>query len=152
MDRRTLGWLLVVVQFALLIVLVLLPRRPMALMPAILGLLLILAGVVLGLKASQRLGGALTPTPVPIGGAGLRTTGVYEHVRHPIYSAVLLAVLGYCLAIGSTWSWAWAAVILVFFWTKSRWEDRLLHEEYGAAWLAWARRTGALVPRLGRRP
>lgn len=151
MDRRTVGWLLVVAQFALLLVLVLLPRRPLAILPLIIGLLLVAAAVVLGLRAGQRLGGALTPNPVPIGGAGLRTTGVYEQVRHPIYSAVLLGVLGYCIALGSWWSWAWAAVITAFFWAKSRWEDRLLHEEYGAAWMAWARRTGALVPRLGRR-
>jgi protein-S-isoprenylcysteine O-methyltransferase Ste14 len=33
---------------------------------------------------------------------------------------------------------------------KSRWEDGLLHEEYGDEWAAWAARTGALIPRAPR--
>ena len=44
-----------------------------------------------------------------------------------------------------------ALVIVLFFWIKSRWEDTLLHEEYGAPWEAWARTTGGLVPRPHRR-
>jgi protein-S-isoprenylcysteine O-methyltransferase Ste14 len=111
---------------------------------------LVIGGIVLALAAARGLGSALTATPVPISGAGLRTSGAYGFVRHPIYSALLLATLGLLLAMGSIWSWIWGAVILVFFWTKSRWEDRLLHEEYGAAWATWARTTGALVPRPSR--
>ena len=106
-----------------------------------------LAGAVLGLAASRRLGRALTPTPVPIAGAGLRTDGAYRFVRHPIYSAVLLMVLGYVVALGSAWSAGCAVVLLVFFWSKSRWEDGLLRAEYGQDWVRWAASTGALVPR-----
>ena len=106
------------------------------------------AGAVVGLAASRRLGRALTPTPVPIAGAGLRVDGAYRYVRHPIYSSVLLMCVGYAIAIGSPWSWAWVAVILVFFLLKSRWEDGLLRTEYGDEWTAWAARTGALLPRL----
>jgi protein-S-isoprenylcysteine O-methyltransferase Ste14 len=151
MKRTTIGWTLVVLQFVLLVVLVLLPRRPPLPLPVVVGGLLVAAGVVLGLAAGRRLGAALTPTPVPITGAGLRTSGAYRYVRHPIYSAVLLAVLGYVIALGSGWGWAWAALIGVFFLVKSRWEDRLLHAEYGDEWAEWAARTGAIVPRIGSR-
>jgi protein-S-isoprenylcysteine O-methyltransferase Ste14 len=72
-------------------------------------------------------------------------------VRHPIYSGVLLLVLGLLIALGSAWSWAWGLVIVGFFWGKSRWEDSLLHEEYGEEWVAWAARTGALIPKPMRR-
>ncbi len=151
MTRGRIGWLLVVMQFALLIVLVLLPWRTPSPLSLTAGLALVLAGVVLGLVAGRRLGGALTPTPVPLAGAGLRTDGVYGRVRHPIYSAVLLCVLGFVVAVGSAWSAIWAAGILAFFLLKSRWEDRLLDEEYGADWQRWADRTGALLPRPSRR-
>jgi protein-S-isoprenylcysteine O-methyltransferase Ste14 len=149
-NRVVVGWLLVAVQFLLLVALVLLPWRTPSAAAVVAGVALIAAGVLLGLLAGRRLGRALTPTPVPLSGAGLRTDGVYAHLRHPIYSAVLLAVLGFVVAVGSAWSWAMAAVILAFFWIKSRWEDRLLREEYGEDWTRWAAVTGALVPRLGR--
>ena len=147
MSRTVTGWVLVAVQFALLAVLVLLPWRTPTLASLAVGVPLAAAGIVLGLLASRRLGSALTPTPVPIAGAGLRTDGVYASVRHPIYSAVLLLALGFVVAVGSWWTAACALVLLAFFVAKSRWEDRLLRSEYGAEWDAWASRTGALVPR-----
>ena len=146
MGRGTIGWALVVAQFALLVVLVLLPWRTPSGLSLIVGLVLIASGVALGLVAGRRLGRALTPTPVPISGAGLRTDGVYRYVRHPIYSAVLLGVLGFVVAAGSLWSLAWGVLILIFFWVKSRWEDTLLHEAYGDEWQRWAATTGALIP------
>ena len=57
---------------------------------------------------------------------------------------------GYVIAIGSVWTAAGAAVLLVFFVLKSRWEDGLLHAKYGDEWTAWAARTGALIPRAPR--
>ena len=102
--------------------------------------MLAVAGAVLGLVSGRRLGRALTPTPVPVAGAGLRTDGPYRWVRHPIYSAVLLMVAGYVIAIGTIWSVACAVVLLVFFVLKSRWEDGLLREQYGDEWTAWAAR------------
>lgn len=147
MSRGTIGWTLVVVQFGLLLVLVLLPRREASPVAVAVGLALVVAGAVLGLAAGRRLGRALTPTPVPIAGAGLRTDGTYRFVRHPIYSAVLLMVVGYVVAVGSAWSAACALALVVFFWSKSRWEDGLLRAEYGQEWDRWAERTGALLPR-----
>lgn len=152
MTRSRIGWLLVALQFVLLAVLVLLPWRTPTLLSLAVGVPIAAAGIVLGLAASRRLGRALTPTPVPIEGAGLRTDGAYARVRHPIYSAVLLLALGFVIAVGSVWSLGCALVLLVFFIVKSRWEDRLLHAEYGAQWEAWAARTGGLVPRIGSAP
>lgn len=148
MNRTTVGWLLVAVQFALLLTWLLLPWREPTAGSVGVGSVLVVTGGGLGLMSARRLGRALTATPVPIQGAGLRTDGAYRLVRHPIYAAVLLIVLGLDVAIGSMWSWAWSLVILVFFWAKSRWEDGLLEREYGEAWRQWAARTGALVPRL----
>ena len=148
MKRGTVGWLLVVLQFVLLLVLILLPWRTPTALSIVVGLVLVVAGALLGLVAGRRLGRALTPTPVPISGAGLRTDGAYRFVRHPIYTAVLLMVAGYVIAVGSMWTAAGAVVLLGFFVLKSRWEDGLLREEYGEEWTAWAARTGALVPRL----
>lgn len=150
MDRRVLGWTLVVLQFLLLLALVLAPRRPPTLLSLVIGVPIMAAGVVLGLAASRRLGPALTPTPVPLPDAGLRTDGAYRRVRHPIYSAILLMALGYVIIAGTGWSVAVAAVLAIFFLAKSRWEDRLLSEQYGDEWRTWAAQTGGLMPRWHR--
>jgi protein-S-isoprenylcysteine O-methyltransferase Ste14 len=151
MSRGALGWLLVAVQAVLFVVLLLLPWRSPTLLWILAGIAVAAAGVVILLASFRRLGNALTPTPVPIDGAGLRTSGPYRFVRHPIYSGVLLVMLGFLIAFGGVLSWAWGVAIVLFFWGKSRWEDRLLHEAYGAEWATWASTTGALVPRLTKR-
>ena len=147
MSTRAIGWAWVAAQFAALAVLLLLPWRTPSLVSIVLGAVVAMAGVLLGLATSRALGSAFTPTPVPIRGAGLRMTGVYARVRHPMYGAVLLIVLGLLIAAGSPWGWAWGVALVVFFVLKSRWEDSLLHTAYGSEWEAWANRTGALVPR-----
>lgn len=147
-TRNTTGWLLVVLQFALLVGIVLLPRRPVEPAALMAGTTVVVAGIVLGLWSGRLLGSALTPTPVPVVGAGLRTSGAYRLVRHPIYSAVLLAAIGFCIAVGTLWTVTGVVVLTAFFVGKSRWEDRLLADVYGDEWTAWAARTGALVPRI----
>jgi protein-S-isoprenylcysteine O-methyltransferase Ste14 len=150
MNRNATGWLLVGIQVVLFVVLLLLPWRSPTAGSLVVGALLVGSGIALGAASMRTLGKALTPTPVPIEGAGLRTTGPYRLVRHPIYSALLLATLGLLIAVGGAWGWVWGLVIVGFFWAKSRWEDSLLRETYGNEWDEWAKRTGALIPRFRR--
>ncbi|MFN8146225.1 MAG: isoprenylcysteine carboxylmethyltransferase family protein [Candidatus Nanopelagicales bacterium] len=67
-----------------------------------LGVLVMSAGVVLAVFAVLGLGSSLTALPAPVEHGTLRTDGVYGVVRHPIYSALLLVVLGWALA-SSPW-------------------------------------------------
>lgn len=156
MSKTTSGWTLVGVQALLLLALFVAPaRRGLAqLWPpdaaAIIGVLLMAMGVVIGLLAARTLSSALTPTPVPRAGEGLRTSGVYAWVRHPIYTAVLLAALGYTVAVGGRWQLLTTALLAVFFVAKSRWEDSLLAAEHGAQWEEYQRSTSALIPRPPR--
>lgn len=109
---------------------------------------MLVASVVLFLSAARTLSSALTPTPVPMAGEALRTDGVYRWVRHPIYSSVLLAAVGYTIAVGSWWQVGVCALLTVFFVAKARWEDTMLREAHGAAWSDYQRHTGALLPRV----
>ena len=59
------------------------------------GLLLILAGAILAVRGLADLRENLTPFPRPRDGATLHRQGVYRFVRHPIYSGVILAGLGW---------------------------------------------------------
>jgi protein-S-isoprenylcysteine O-methyltransferase Ste14 len=148
MGARTSGWLLVGLQFTLLIALVLVPRRTTSIPWMALGAVLAILGLAAAVAAMLRLGDALTPTPVPRDSAALRTDGVYSRVRHPIYSGLLLTACGFTVAIGSWWTVAILVALAIFFGLKSRWEDSLLHAAHGAQWEDWAARTGRLLPRF----
>jgi protein-S-isoprenylcysteine O-methyltransferase Ste14 len=57
------------------------------------------------------------------------TTGPYAFVRHPMYLAVLLFVLGSGPALGSWWSEIALLPILPVFVRRTLFEDRMLHDE-----------------------
>jgi protein-S-isoprenylcysteine O-methyltransferase Ste14 len=79
--------------------------------------------------------------------------GVYRRVRHPMYAAILLISLGQGLLLAN-WLAGWAALaaftLLVVVRTPR--EEHLLAETFGAEYLAYARRTGRLFPRLRGAP
>jgi Putative protein-S-isoprenylcysteine methyltransferase len=113
--------------------------------------LFLIGGLVISSLAFVRLGSALTPTPVPVSGMALRTNGIYAWVRHPIYSGILLAALGFTIAVGSVWQVFVWVLLVVFFIGKSMWEDLLLSEVHGVTWYEYADGTGGLIPMPWRR-
>lgn len=77
-------------------------------------------------------------------------TGPYLRLRHPIYSGVLLGVLGTALILGE-WRGAIAFLLLLINYAiKARKEDRVLAESFGAEFQEHKRRAGFLLPRIGR--
>ncbi len=78
----------------------------------------------------------------------LIVTGPYARVRHPIYSGLLLALLGSAIARGQ---WQGLLGVLIAFaalWRKLRLEERWMMETFGDAYERYRARTSALIPRL----
>jgi len=77
-------------------------------------------------------------------------TGPYARVRHPIYLGMLLFLLGLAVALGH---WLQLVVALPVFLVgtsiRTRLEDRLLEQQFGADFDEYARTTPALIPKLG---
>jgi protein-S-isoprenylcysteine O-methyltransferase Ste14 len=73
-------------------------------------------------------------------------TGPYAVVRHPIYSASLLLVVGIPLALGSLWALIPAAVALPVLVVRTVLEDRTLREELGGYKEYASRVRSRLVP------
>lgn len=96
------------------------------LLMAMAGALLLLA--VLAHNATNRRAPNITPTPQH--DAALVTTGVYQRVRHPIYTAVLTGTLGAAMAHGAAGLFVVWGVLVIFFWVKSRYEETLLCQKY----------------------
>jgi protein-S-isoprenylcysteine O-methyltransferase Ste14 len=153
MNAQRLGWTFVGLQVVLLGGLVLLPgsddwTNPSPAKTA--ARIVSLAGLMLAAAAALRLGSALTATPVPKSHAMLRTSGLYRFARHPIYSGVLLFVIGSVISSRSFWKLALGVATIVFFNLKARWEESRLRETY-PDYTAYAQRTGRFFPRP-RRP
>ena len=103
MADDTIGWLFVAAQAGLLVAIVVTPggdlwARPTWLVTAA-GVCLV-AGIVIAAIAALGLGASLTPSPVPNAAGELQTTGLYGLVRHPVYSGVILALIGAALRSG----------------------------------------------------
>lgn len=108
----------------------------------------IVGGAGIALSAAH-LGKALTPVPEP-NGAGLSARGLYQWMRHPMYTAVLVASVGVALARGSVVVWVAVVMLAGFFEVKSRYEERHLVAFYDG-YSEYASRTGKFVPLVGMR-
>jgi protein-S-isoprenylcysteine O-methyltransferase Ste14 len=75
----------------------------------------------------------------------LVTAGPYALVRHPIYSGILLAVLGTALATDIYWLVAFA-VLGVYFIYSARVEERLMTSAFPATYPSYRAKTKMLIP------
>ena len=109
------------------------------------GLALLVAGVGLAMAGIFKLGPALTPLPYPGARAVLRDTGVYAVVRHPMYSGVLLAALGWALVRAGWLTIGYVAAAWLFLEMKVRREEKWLVERF-PDYAQYRRRVRKLIP------
>jgi len=75
-------------------------------------------------------------------------SGPYRTVRHPIYSGILLALIGTAVAIGEMRALVAVAVIWLSFYIKARREESLLSREFGPRFAEHQQHTGMFFPHL----
>jgi protein-S-isoprenylcysteine O-methyltransferase Ste14 len=80
-------------------------------------------------------------------GHELIETGPYRVVRHPIYSGLLLMVLGTAILAGRLGGLVAFPIYLLSIWIKLRWEEALMTKHF-PEYLEYKARTKALVPFL----
>jgi protein-S-isoprenylcysteine O-methyltransferase Ste14 len=96
------------------------------------GILVAVTGLGLAGDGVLRIRRHITALPAPVAGAPLVEDGSYRMVRHPIYGGLVLAALGLSAARGSLLGVTAAVALGVFFFLKSRFEERLLATSYPA--------------------
>ncbi len=119
---------------------------PRGLAWVVVGAIITWIGVAIAIWARTILGGNWSSAVTVKQGHTLVRTGPYTVVRHPIYSGLILALLGTALAIGE---WRALLAVLVFFltfWVKSRTEERFMTEEFGREYEDYRRGTSAIIP------
>ena len=113
--------------------------------PAI-GTLLVAAGLALSVWARWHLGRNWSGIVTVKQGHTLVTTGPYCRVRHPIYTGLLVGLVGTALAIGAPYGFIATALILVGLVIKLHVEEERMHDTFRADYEAYSRRTARLIP------
>lgn len=107
-----------------------------------------LLGMMIALWARISLGRFWSDKVVLQSGHELIRIGPYSRMRHPIYSGVLLGVLGTAFVLGEWRGLLAFLLLLVNYAIKARKEEHLLATQFGPGFEAHAARTGFLFPRL----
>jgi protein-S-isoprenylcysteine O-methyltransferase len=79
-------------------------------------------------------------------GHELVRSGPYRLVRHPIYSGVLLALLGTAAAIGELRGLIAFGLFVAGWWLKARVEEVVLVEQFGEQYRIYKSEVKALIP------
>ena len=114
------------------------------------GAVLLVGGLVLTVKAQLELGASWRIGIDEAAKPGLVTSGIYAFSRNPIFLAFLIILTGYTLLVPTVLSVAMLIGTYVGIRLQIAAEEDYLERSYGAAYLDYARRTGRLLPGLGR--
>lgn len=142
------AWGLVAVQAALIIGILLTPVGndwPLSSIAAAFAAALTWFGMGLVVWAVLVFGRGVTPSPMPSHKAQLRTRGPYRWIRHPMYTGVIVLMAGSALGRQNWIAAALWVVLIAFFLTKMRWEERRLVETY-PGYGSYRETVPALVP------
>jgi protein-S-isoprenylcysteine O-methyltransferase Ste14 len=111
----------------------------------VIGTVLFLAGLGLAVWARLYLGRNWGMPMTQRAEPELVTSGPYTYVRHPIYSGILLAMIGTGLATNLVWLIA-AAAIAIYFLYSATVEERNLAATFPTSYPGYRTRTKMIVP------
>jgi protein-S-isoprenylcysteine O-methyltransferase Ste14 len=78
----------------------------------------------------------------------LKTGGILQHIRHPIYSGTILVTLGFLLFIPNLPTLISCSCIFVYLPIGMHLEEKKLEAFYGDAYRTYKKRVPSLIPRL----
>lgn len=110
-----------------------------------LGLIIFFLGLILAIWARLNLGKNWGMPMTEKQDPELVTSGPYDYIRHPIYTGVLLAMLGSALAI----SLYWLAIFVIsgtYFIYSAVMEERLMTKQFPKVYPAYKHRSKMLIP------
>lgn len=119
---------------------------PHSLAKALTGLALTWAGVLWAIWARAILAGNWNPQPSIQQNHQLVIEGPYKLTRHPIYTGILLAVLGTAIMVGNVRAFIALAIAFFGLWHKIRFEEDLMRRQFGRQYDDYAQRVKKLVP------
>lgn len=115
------------------------------------GFLFVLCGLAVAAWARTHLGRYWSDKVMVQLDHQLVKSGPYAHVRHPIYSGVLLAVLGTALVQGEWRGLLAFLLLLINYSIKAKREERVLSEQFPPGFKQYLTHAGFLLPRFRSR-
>jgi protein-S-isoprenylcysteine O-methyltransferase Ste14 len=116
------------------------------------GVAITAAGVAFAIWARNHIGRYWSGSVSLREGHQLIRSGPYSRIRHPIYTGILLALVGTVVALGTYRELTILLIVLAGFVVKAKREEALLSREFGAAFDEHRRQTGFFLPRLSPPP
>jgi protein-S-isoprenylcysteine O-methyltransferase Ste14 len=111
-----------------------------------LGTALVAAGIALAIWARVHLAGNWSGTVTLKEDHSLTRDGPYRFVRHPIYTGILLGILGSAIAEGEWRGLVGLGLITLSFLRKSTIEEQFLTAQFGDAYTRYRAEVAALIP------
>jgi len=114
-----------------------------------LGVVIALLGFALLQWAQVTLGKSWSDTPRMMKEQTLITSGPYQFIRHPIYTAFIL-ILGSTLFISSNWliGLCWIGMTTLEVASRIRFEESLMLEFFGEQYRGYMKKVGRLFPKI----
>lgn len=113
------------------------------------GVLLTATGVGMAFWARWHLGANWSGAVTLKEGHELIRTGPYRAIRHPIYTGILLALLGTAVTAGEVRALMAVGIVWISFYIKARREESFLAQEFGRGFTEHLQHTGMFLPRVG---
>ncbi len=115
---------------------------------AVTGVVLTAAGVALAMWARLVLGENWSAAVSIRKNHELIRMGPYRTMRHPIYTGMMLGLLGTALVVGEVRGLLALVIVGLGFYVKACKEEAFLSREFGAGFEAHAKHTGMFLPRV----
>jgi len=149
-DAKNKGWLYVIAQVIVIGAILYFSNRDRIAakqesISNIAGIVMILAGLVMAAFSFINFGQFVTPNPVPMDNYKLKTTGMFKYIRHPIYSSVLLSLLGFVIFSQSISGLIFWCIGFIFIGYKTRFEEEQLILKF-PEYIAYKSKTKKLIP------
>ena len=109
------------------------------------GVVFLLASAICGISGALTLGRNLTPFPKPVATAQFVQHGIYALIRHPLYTSVFCAAVGWSLVWQSWPALAVSLVLAIFFDAKARHEECWLRHQF-PQYADYERRVRRFIP------
>jgi protein-S-isoprenylcysteine O-methyltransferase Ste14 len=112
------------------------------------GTTLVVAGIAFSIWARAYLGRNWSGVVTLKTDHELIRSGPYRFVRHPIYTGLLLAIIGSAIVRGDWCGVVAIAIAIIALWRKLRLEERWLGETFGDEYAKYRAEVSALIPFL----
>ncbi len=104
----------------------------------------VFGGIIITLALLQ-LNKNLSPFPTPKNNATLLESGLYKYSRHPIYTGIILLVIGFSVYHNSGYKLLISLLLVILFYLKSVYEEERLEQTF-PDYKNYKTRTGRFFP------